>query len=48
MVVLHRGRVLASGPRDAVIAQAGTGDIREAFTRLTQQADALSREGAAA
>ena len=35
VVVLHEGRVLAAGPLDDVLRQAGAGEIREAFTKLT-------------
>ena len=35
VVVLHEGRVLAAGALDDVLRQAGAGDIREAFTKLT-------------
>lgn len=41
VIVLHHGAVLADGPTGGVIAQAGAGDIREAFTTLT---GARSRE----
>ncbi len=40
VIVLHRGRVLAEGPRERVVAEAGAGDIREAFSRLTRADDA--------
>ncbi len=36
VVVLHRGRILAHGPVKRVVAEAGTMDIRSAFTLLTQ------------
>ncbi len=36
VIVLHRGRVLADGPRDRVVAETGAGDIRQAFTSLTR------------
>lgn len=39
VVVLHRGRVLADGPRDQVVAEAGASDIRETFLRLTRAGD---------
>jgi ABC-2 type transport system ATP-binding protein len=39
VIVLHRGRVLADGPRDQVVAEAGANDIRETFLRLTRDAD---------
>ena len=35
VVVLHRGRVLASGEVKKVVAEAGAADLRGAFTRLT-------------
>jgi ABC-2 type transport system ATP-binding protein len=35
VIVLHHGHVLADGPVAQVVADAGTGDIRDAFTRLT-------------
>jgi ABC-2 type transport system ATP-binding protein len=36
VVVLHHGRVLAHGPVARVVADAGTQDIRSAFTLMTQ------------
>jgi ABC-2 type transport system ATP-binding protein len=41
VIVLHQGRVLAHG-RTSVVAADDGGDIRAAFTRLTQAADATS------
>jgi ABC-2 type transport system ATP-binding protein len=38
VVVLHHGRMLAHGPAPRILAEAGAGDIRSAFTQLTQQA----------
>ena len=35
VVVLHRGQVLAQGPADTVIAQAGADSLQDAFQRLT-------------
>jgi len=35
VIVLHRGRVLASGLRDRVVAATGANDIRAAFLELT-------------
>jgi ABC-2 type transport system ATP-binding protein len=35
VVVLHQGKILAAGPVEEVVQQAGAGDIREAFTKLT-------------
>src|SRR5215831_2547216 len=40
VIVLHQGRVLAQGSVPRVLDAAGTKDIRAAFTRLTQGADA--------
>ncbi len=37
VVVLHQGRVLAHGPVTRVVAATGAGDIRAAFTKLTQE-----------
>ncbi|MEO1159737.1 MAG: ABC transporter ATP-binding protein [Pseudomonadota bacterium] len=34
-VVLHQGKVLASGPVGSIVAQAGTVSIKDAFTDLT-------------
>jgi ABC-2 type transport system ATP-binding protein len=42
VVVLHRGHVLAHGTASRVAADAEASDIRAAFTRLTQAADAAS------
>jgi ABC-2 type transport system ATP-binding protein len=42
VIVLHRGRVLAEGPRDLVTAQAGTADIASAFDALTAPGAALA------
>jgi ABC-2 type transport system ATP-binding protein len=42
VIVLHHGRVLAHGPASRVAADADAGDIRAAFTRLTQAAGAAS------
>jgi ABC-2 type transport system ATP-binding protein len=39
VIVLHQGRVLAHGAASRVVAAADAGDIRAAFTRLTQDAD---------
>lgn len=38
IVVLHRGRILAQGDHDAVLAQTGTRDISDAFLKLTASA----------
>ncbi len=38
LIVLHRGRVLADGRVEEVVAQAGAANVREAFTRLTESA----------
>ncbi len=38
VVVLHKGKVLASGPAPALIAAAGETNLRGAFDRLTRQA----------
>src|SRR5262245_54672921 len=40
VIVLHQGRVLAHGPVSRVVEAADAQDIRVAFTRLTQGADA--------
>jgi len=40
VIVLHQGRVLAHGSVPRVLDAAGAKDIRAAFTRLTQGADA--------
>src|SRR5713101_4367615 len=40
VIVLHEGRVLAQGPVPGVVKAAGGQDIRTAFTRLTQAAEA--------
>jgi ABC-2 type transport system ATP-binding protein len=42
VVVLHQGRVLAHGPTSRVVTAADAADIRAAFTRMTQAADAAS------
>jgi ABC-2 type transport system ATP-binding protein len=42
VIVLHQGRVLAHGPASRVAAAADAGDIRAAFTRLTQDAEVAS------
>jgi ABC-2 type transport system ATP-binding protein len=42
VIVLHQGRVLAHGAASRVVAAADAGDIRAAFTRLTQDADLAS------
>jgi len=44
VIVLHRGRVLADGPRDQVVAEVDANDIRETFLRLTRDGD--SKRGA--
>jgi ABC-2 type transport system ATP-binding protein len=41
-VILHEGRILASGPAARVIAEAGGDDIQSAFRRLT---DAAAKPG---
>jgi len=38
VVVLHRGRVLAGGPVEDVVRDAGVGDLGQAFARLTEPA----------
>jgi ABC-2 type transport system ATP-binding protein len=40
VIVLHQGRVLAHGAVSRVVEAADAQDIRAAFTRLTQGADA--------
>jgi ABC-2 type transport system ATP-binding protein len=40
VVVLHKGRVLASGEVSDVVASTGAADVRGAFTRLTAGAEA--------
>jgi len=42
VIVLHQGRVLAHGAASRVVAAADAGDIRAAFTRLTQDAELAS------
>ena len=42
VVVLHRGRVLAHGPLDAVVARSGEADMAGAFAKLVR--DDASRE----
>jgi ABC-2 type transport system ATP-binding protein len=42
VIALHQGRVLAHGAASRVVAAADAGDIRAAFTRLTQDADLAS------
>jgi ABC-2 type transport system ATP-binding protein len=42
VIVLHHGRILAQGPVSRVVGAAGVRDIRAAFTRLTQDAEAAS------
>jgi len=39
VVVLHKGRVLASGPVPGVLAQTGARDLKHAFEHLTHAAD---------
>ena len=39
VVVLHKGRVLASGPIADVVAQAGAADLKGAFEELTHAAN---------
>jgi ABC-2 type transport system ATP-binding protein len=39
VVVVHKGKVLAQGPVEAVTAAAQAADIRSAFARLTDTAD---------
>jgi len=39
VVVLHKGRVLASGPVPAVVAQAGAKTLKDAFEHLTHAAN---------
>ncbi len=38
VVILHHGAILASGSMENIVAHTGAADMREAFTRLTQQA----------
>jgi ABC-2 type transport system ATP-binding protein len=40
VIVLHQGRVLASGPVQEVVRHAGATHVRDAFTRLVGQATA--------
>jgi hypothetical protein len=40
--MLHEGRVLAHGSASRMVEAAGVKNIRAAFTRLTQAADAAS------
>jgi len=46
VVILHNGRVLASGPVRQIIATQGAADIGEAFTRLTRAVGAGKAEAA--
>ena len=45
VVILHRGRVLAHGPIDAIVAQSGEKDLAGVFAKLAQ--DASSDEAGA-
>ncbi len=40
IIVLHQGKILADGARDAVVAQSGAADIKGAFDSLTRKAAA--------
>jgi ABC-2 type transport system ATP-binding protein len=42
VIMLHEGRVLAHGSVSRMVEAAGVKNIRAAFTRLTQAADAAS------
>jgi ABC-2 type transport system ATP-binding protein len=42
VIMLHEGRVLAHGSASRMVEAAGVKNIRAAFTRLTQAADAAS------
>jgi ABC-2 type transport system ATP-binding protein len=42
VIVLHQGRVLAHGPASRVVEAADAQDIRAAFTRLTQEVEAVT------
>jgi ABC-2 type transport system ATP-binding protein len=46
VVILHRGRALAHGPVDSVVAQSGEKDLAGAFRKLTRDGDA-ENQGAA-
>lgn len=46
LVVLHQGRVLAQGPVQRVVADAGASDINAAFARLTMQASPMRSDEA--
>ena len=46
VVVLHRGKVLASGTRDEVTTDTGAADIRAAFSQLTRDPPAAAGEAA--
>src|SRR5260221_11682728 len=46
VVVLHKGRVLADGALGKVVDEAGAGDLRDAFNRLTEAADRRELEPA--
>lgn len=39
VTVLHRGRVLADGPRDQMVAESGASNISETFMQLTRDDD---------
>ncbi len=36
VVVLHQGRILASGAAERIMAETGTGNVRDAFNQLTR------------
>jgi ABC-2 type transport system ATP-binding protein len=47
VVILHEGRVLAHGPVDRILCEAGAPDVRAAFSQMTREAAAQRGEAAA-
>ena len=48
VVILHKGRILAQGAHEELLAISGAGDIRTAFTQLTRDANKMSEGTTAA
>jgi len=48
VVILHKGRILAQGSHEELLAKSGVGDIRTAFTQLTRDANEVSEGTTAA
>jgi ABC-2 type transport system ATP-binding protein len=46
VVILHEGRVLAHGPADRIVHEAGAPDVRSAFSQMTRDAAAQPSEAA--